>query len=1517
MENSISFFLNGKKVVIDNPAVDTLLIDYLRSPEVHLSGPKKPCGQGGCGGCTVILSHLNSETNKPEHLAINSCLRPLIAVDGMSVTTIEGTGAARRPNPEFLSHTPVASRAAMPAEMPVPESVTEAYEESQAKRKEVFMAIDKAEKRTANQKILLKSEGLEHPTQITQLGVNPVAHRLAINNGTQCGYCTVGFVMNMSEFIANNPKATKKEIENIFDGNICRCTGYRSILTGMKTFASDWTKKDEEERMKCIGDDEVESQLPASAIVIPFPDEAREPLEPSEGENGDRHWLRPGSLQALLDDLKKYKDDDPYIIHGNTSYGIYKEDFLNAKVVIDIRLVPELNFKPVVREEYIRVSSGTTYSEFITIVSNALSKFSKNIPRGRDPETTSWGSALFMAHRTAGRIVRNAASLGGNSMLVLKHIAAGTGAPFPSDLFTALAANGTTIEWMDPHGESSAIITRNTVEELCKLVVDDNDLAKRIIIAGYEIPFGTKQDVLLAQKVALREVNAHSIVNSASSITTNSSHNILKAQIIFGGIAPYPWAAVNTEKLLIGQKLSLANIPGWVRALSKEVKDALRKWASRMAGLPDEGFTDEYRIDLATAFFYKSIIKAMIENGMTVPKDIQSSATITFGRWPLSNGLQFYKSQSFKAPVSQPYIKFTAMEQAQGQLHYTHEYAVPLNTVFGSLVQSKKALASFFFTISGKKTKVSTGELREHLSKKFPAFVDIVTSEAFKNGATNLQGMGSDQPIFTPAEVRYVGQSIALVGAKSEQDANNISDYVSDQCIGYAPANLGNKKWDKPIIGLDAALDIGSIFPDWPKSASFNSHIWRITRPGSQLGWMTDKKPLDKKIVNRAAIVDGNKCRIVESTQLTGGQAHFYMETQAAVVKPADGGRFIVYSSTQSPATVHGSVAPALGIQYNAVDVRVPPVGGGFGGKTEPSRFVTAAAAVAAKAMKRPVRLVLTREQDTAMIGKRHGYYSQYQVAIDTGDTAEINKGIIHGLSNKMWGDGGAFYDCSFIVSNCIITRGDNAYRINNFQAQIDVCRTNTAPSTAFRAFGDVQGKVMLENAIDDAAFTIGMRAEEVREKNLYDRGDVTPFGQPLSYCYMKEVWKYVKQVSAYDKKLAEVRAFNEKNKWRKRGISIVPVKYGSGYNLVMLEQAGAIVSIYQGDGSIIIHQGGVEMGQGLLTVAKQVASYFLNVPMSLIEVESPKTSIITNPTSTGASTGTTYSAEAIKRVCQILYSRLTDFGYDMLKQNGNDWCMKQGIDFWNHGEKGWSAAAGKKLIWQNLVAMAYQQRINLTASLQVPMTGGETPVPNLSYKPANEQPIIPDIPFDEKGQPGEFDSFSGFTYSAACTVAEVDILTGETKILSSDLVYDIGWSMNPAIDVGQVEGAFVQGLGYVLSEKLVFEPEGPDKGRLNTLNTWTYKPPAITTIPLEFNVHLFPRELAPSVPESPSDVLSSKEVGEPPLVLAVTAFFAIKDAVRASRLERKLPGLFRLDSPATVQEVRRACDVSDKDLMS
>lgn len=1498
-----------------------------------LSGPKKPCGQGGCGGCTVILSHWDEQKKQPEHRAINSCLRPVCALGGLVVTTVEGTGATRKPDAEFLLHRPSSTRGGAPLEGLFSPVLAEAEQAAENKREAVIAAVA-AKRKKDNAPALLKivKDVSDNPSEHTHDGMNPVAHRLALNNGSQCGYCSVGFVMNMSEFITNNPKATKKEIEEAFDGNLCRCTGYRAILTGMKTFASDWSKIDEKNRMPCIEDRGCEAQLPGT-VEIPFPKAAE---GPATGVSASR-WRAPSSLQELAALLESHRDNPVRLVHGNTSYGVYKEEYTENTLFVDIRFIPELNGANRLKDNHLHVSAGTSYNDFIALLGRVIKEKKLDTKKDSTLGISIPGALDFMARRTAGRIVRNAASLAGNTMLVLKHIPKGSGEPFPSDLFTVLFAVDAEIRFFLLEENGGFQEQTMTAAALVDAAVKDPTLADRIVISSYTIPLGDAgQQTVLAQKVALREVNAHSIVNATTVFNFGKDLTIQSATLVFGGIAAHPWRAMLTEKAMNGQKLTLAAVPAISKILAKEVAVELDKVKDRMKEVPDEGFTAEYRIQLAVSFLYKSIVNALLAKGAAVPKDLVSSGEVQWGNWPVSDGTQTWEREpkDYKAPVALPIIKVTAMYQTSGQLHYTQELAVPPLTLNGAFVQSRAALMNYRFVIPGKKQGISAEDLRKFLNARFETFTDLITYENIKNGGVNMQGMGLDQPLFAIDLVSYVGQSIAMVLAENEQEAIRIAAYVSENCVAYdKPGKPWTGKWSEPIIDLLDAIRKGSIFPDAPVAVPYVAHIWRIIRPGSQFDWAEKNMPShpgtlrrDLAIVTRKAVVGTAPCTVVESSQLCGGQAHFYMETQACIAIPSDEGRILVQPSVQSPGGMHDTVAMALGLQHHQVEVKVPPVGGGFGGKTEQTRFVAGPTAVAAKATKRPVRLAVPRDEDTSMIGKRHAYYGEYQIAIDAGSVRKEDRGLLHGFQLNMWGDGGAFYDCSFVVSNCIQLRTDNAYRIANFESQIDVCRTNTAPNTAMRAFGDVQGKNIVENAIDDAAVSIGMRAEDVREKNLYDRGDVTPFGQALSYCYMKQVWAYAKEVSKFETKYKEVEQFNKNNKWRKRGIAMIPVKYGSGYNLLLLEQSAAIVVVNPKDGTIVIHQGGVEIGQGLVTQAQQVAAYVMGIPMEMIYIDNVNTGITPNPTSTGASAGTPYSCEAVKQTCQQLRERLMEFGFRMLKDIGDDACKKSGIDFWNYGAgagKGWATVVSdqygnKAMIWQNLVNMASVKRVNLLASFTAKIKGGEVQVPAMTFKPEAEQPNIPGIDRIKNAQlGGGVDSFVGFTYSTACSVAEVDVLTGEVKIISSDIIFDMGWSMNPAIDIGQVEGAFVQGVGYLLTEKLVFEPEGENKGRLNTVNTWRYKIPAVTTIPLEMNTYLFPRgdKSVASIPDDPNQIFSAKEVGEPPLVLANSVFFAIKAAIRASRVERNLPALFRFDAPATVQEVRRACEVKEEDL--
>ena len=1516
----LEFYLNGHRIELADPPPDLLLLDFLRSPEVALTGAKKGCGEGGCGACTVILSSLDRETGTIQHRAINSCLRPVCALQGMVVTTIEGTGAVVPPAGQTLTLVPSSSRSGVMLTRLPPGNVQRRLNvltlltanqqdklvdnpEKSLLRRQTPAQLRPAALLDARPEARLAGLGAsaapEEEGAPAATGTNPVSYRLAVNNGSQCGYCSAGFVMTMSALLLGNSRPTKKQIEDTFDGNLCRCTGYRPILTAMETFAVDWSPEDEARRMKCKIDPAFGTRR-VGTLRISYPAAARRPAAPLAVDGPHRRWRAVTSIDALRELIARHPDERIRLVHGNTSYGVYPDEFRAATLLVDIRRIPDLA-RIEIGDQQLIVGAGITYGRFIELLADLNAG-------GAKAATTRLGALELMARRTAGTLVRNAGTLGGNSAMVLEHIHEGEA--FPSDLFTALGVVEAALDTIDLGSGASRTWT---VDELAAAVAGRQVDPRRLLLVSYRIPRGTENEVVLAQKVALREVNAHSIVNATTRLGFGEGTEVAAAALVFGGIAPFPFRAVATESMLAGAPLRLDRFPALARQLAAEAAAELARWPHRG---PDEGITDDYRISLTLSFLYRAIVNALLARAPAeVPPELRSAGTITWGRWPVSTGAQSYSTQGFKSPTQEPYIGLMTLYQTSGEVHYTHEIQVPPLALNGALVQGRQAPRRFWLRLPDAAGEPATREaLCAHLRERFADFVDLLTASAIPQGGVNLQGIGGDQPLFATDQLLYAGQVVAMVLATSEQQAQRIADFVGTACLGYGPIEWP-APFDESILDLEHAIEIGSVFPDCPTTASWYAHVWRLTRPGSVLDWVdVERGDLDRRIVVREAGVDGRPCTVVATSQRAGGQLHFYMETQACVATPQDANVILVNPSSQSPLEMHQTSASALGVAQNRIRVQIKQVGGGYGGKTEQARFVTGPAVVAANATNRPVRLVMERARDSAMIGGRHPYFGQCQIALDRGEGRPADRGLIRGLDVKMWGDGGAFYDCSFIVSNNVLMRADNAYAVPNSRMQIDVCRTNKAPTTAFRSFGDIQSKLITENAIDDAAFALGMRAEEVRSKNLYRRGDATPFGQALSYCYMREVWDHLEKVCRLADRQAEVDRFNAENRWRKRGLAMIPVKYGSGYNLVMLEQASAIVSVFSADGTVIINQAGVDMGQGSLTQVVQVAAYILNLPMAMIRIELPNTAIIPNPTSTGASTGTAYNAEATKGACRMLRQRLLDFGYQMLQQKGDVWCRDMGIDFWNYGDHGWAqpVIVGKnppKLIWQYLINLAYQQRLNLVAQFLAPMRGGETPSAAIEFKPVAEQPEIPGARIDPavKAVSAEVDTFSGFTYSAACSEVEVDILTGETKILACDLMYDMGWSINPALDIGQVEGAFIQGVGYVLSEWLVFEPDGDERGRLNTDNTWRYKPPAVPTIPLRFDTHLFPRELA-DVPENPNEVMSAKEVGEPPLVLAVTVFLAVKQAIRASRVERGLDGLFTLDAPATVQAVQRAC---------
>jgi len=1405
-ENELRFHVNGQPVVISNPDPTILLVDWLRSPDIGLTGTKKGCDQGGCGACTVMLSRWDDASKTVERMSINSCLRPICALDGMEVTTTEGTGSTR-----------------------------------------------------------------------TKL--SPVQYRIAKENGTQCGYCTPGFVMNMYSFLAARgaKPATQAEIENIFDGNICRCTGYRAILYGMRHFASDFTPKDEEGCLKTVIDPSEEVDF--DTVVAPvFPAGLDVPPRALHFSRGAFHWYRPLTIADVHEILREHPDSrDVKLVRGNTSIGVYNTFVENPHVLIDISCVAELQ-GIASGDDALAMGAAATYSEL-------LDELDALVPNAPPEQRAGLEAMRYMARHTAGTIVRNAASLGGNTMLVVRHVTAGE--PFPSDLFTALASLGADVHLSLGEGNMRVM----PILDFARDYQTDAGLREGAVLWQYVVPHTRKDEYARVYKTALREENAHSIVNAGMRVRFSGDGTVEETSIVLGGIGPVAFHAERAEKALTGSKWEPSVLAEVLSALDDDIRQNIADNRARMSGLIDEGFSNDYKLHLAEGYLYQFWVHVLEQTGGEVPPEIASAGARA--QRPVSSGKQTYEMDTSEYPVNLPMIKLGAFLQASGEARYTHDLPLPRLGFMSAVVTSMQALATFTYRVPDGEgyRAVTIDELVTFLQGMYPGFTDLVTARDVPVQTANLNTSGAvADPIFADGKVTYYGQAIGLVLAGDQPLAIRIAQFVATECVDYVSAG-------DPILSIDEAFEKGSVFPD---AGSFPSHIWKITRPASDVTSWPAKSSAD---------VSGIPCRVVSGQQSSGAQIHYYMETHACLAVPGERNTMTLHPSSQSPDSIHSGAARVLGLPAANIDVRIDRVGGGYGGKTTRSPYVSNMAAVAAWKHDRPVRVSVRRENDTAMIGHRHPVVGDYSIAIGTGADNPDHRGKLMGLTTDFRIDGGATYDCSFIVSDCLQLRCDTAYLVPNYATSSDVAQTNKASNGAFRTMGLIQAMLVQEDAVEQAAHSIGMLAEDVREKNLYQIGNATPFGEVLDYCILSSVWQRILKSADFENRRVAVDAFNAANRWTKRGISLIPIKYASGYNEVFLEQGGSLVEVYDQDGSILVRHGGVEIGQGLMTKVAQIAALALNVPLALIQMAGTDTQVVPNPVSTGASTGTAFNGGAVRKSCRELRARLEQFALGLLDANGPEWCRKNKINFWDYDE-GWrfeyEATPGNPksmtTIWHNIVKQAGQNRVNLSAQCRYQSEGGTGVDTSLTFHAPENAYVV--------------NQFDDYTFSAACTEVEIDVLTGFTTVVRSDILYDVGDSINPAIDIGQVEGAFVQGLGYVLSEEVIFQPDGPNKGALNTDNTWRYKLPATTSIPIEMNVDLFPRSDDDGVPENPNDLLSSKEVGEPPLVLAITAFFAIKHAILSARKDRGHDEWFPLEAPATVQRIREACLVERQDLV-
>jgi xanthine dehydrogenase large subunit len=694
-----------------------------------------------------------------------------------------------------------------------------------------------------------------------------------------------------------------------------------------------------------------------------------------------------------------------------------------------------------------------------------------------------------------------------------------------------------------------------------------------------------------------------------------------------------------------------------------------------------------------------------------------------------------------------------------------------------------------------------------------------------------------DEPLLATGTVHYLGQPLFLVVATSHLAARKA-------------ARLGQVDYteETPILTMDQALAADSRFEDGPR-------IWTKGDVDSALGAAAHR---------------------LQGQIEMGGQEHFYLEGQAALALPQEGGDMVVHSSTQHPTEIQHKVAEALGVPMHAVRCEVRRMGGGFGGKESQGNALAVGCAVAARLTGQPCKMRYDRDDDMMITGKRHDFRISYDVGFD-------GEGRIAGIDFTQITRCGWALDLSIPVADRAMLHADNAYHLPATRITSHRLKTNTQSATAFRGFGGPQGVVGIERVMDHIAATLGIDPVLVRQRNFYAAMDArapegvleqkkagsgvpyrgphspkpivqtTPYHMPVTDFILHEMTERLLETSNYEVRRDAIARWNAEQPILKKGIAFSPVKFGISFTLTHLNQAGALVHVYQ-DGSVHMNHGGTEMGQGLFQKVGQVAAQRFGIDVSQVKITATDTGKVPNTSATAASSGTDLNGMAVANACDTIRDRI---GACLADLHGTD-----DVRF----ADGHVHISDVQMTFAEAAQTAYTNRVSLSA------TG--------FYK-------TPDLSWDRIKGAGT--PFFYFAQGAAITEVVIDTLTGENRILRSDVLHDAGTSLNPALDIGQVEGAYVQGAGWLTTEELVWD----DKGRLRTHAPATYKIPACSDRPDVFNVALW------DAPNPAQTIYRSKAVGEPPFMLGISAFLALSDAVAACG--HTYPDL---QAPATAEEV-------------
>jgi len=1221
---------------------------------------------------------------------------------------------------------------------------------------------------------------------------HPISQRLAKFNGSQCGFCTPGMVMQLYSTLSavdGGRSCSEQELEHCINGNICRCTGYRPIVECAKSFAADTT---------------VKSQMDPSVAVGPYDAAAKDPklTFPAEPALAGSRWLRPSSDAELLAAVA----EGAVPIAGGTAAGVYPElslasGSMEGRVLVDVMAAPGLAGVKL-KGSRLRIGATVTWTGFVEALGEVMG------------QATVENSAVLKALQErcgtiAGGQVRNRGTIGGN-------VAITRNKGFISDWMTPLGALGASVEVCSPG------VGGVETHELLAFLQEEKPFAG--LVLAVVLPLPSADVVLRSFRVASRGRNAHALVNAAFAAAV-SDGVVGDAKVVVGGVDAKPQRLSALEGALNGLKRDqlAAGMAPLLNDLCKHVRADLSPFPC--------GYGREQTEQVLQGFLVKFLVAAF---GDAVPKTWASAQACLHDAERHTSATQTFPTPAeIGGPLHKPMTKTTAQEQTAGAAKFTDDVPQPEGTLIAAYVLCPEANVVV--------TDVHEGLARSMLGD---AFHSLVFAEDLRCHSCDIgKTIGLAVPPKYKSDYDPTFQFLLAAGMPSQFAGQPVAVLLArgkelrrvERCAELISGAMKFEREGEVILGgMEQGYDVIEPLKHYKGTVPAAEVIAKAKEAGGK-GYLTGK--FTKK-----------------------SQLHFYMEPQSALVIPDEGG-VTAYVASQCADLVQRTISHATGLKQSKVAVKYRRVGGGFGGKAQAPNSLAAVAAQLALKTKLPVRFVLPRDTDSTLVGGRQEVDATWEVAVDP------TTGKIQALAYELWVAHGCGEDMQKLTAHLLPSAMDEVYDIPSMHVTTHLIKQHLPNRTAVRAPGHFEASLLTEAVFDGVSAQLGIPSHRVRETNFYRgrnnrsglSGGMFPPGILENYSNLA-LWSRLKERSGYEERWEAVRAFNKTNTWKKRGLAMTPARY----SMACMPGNSARVDIFR-DGSVQVAVSGSEIGQGLHTKVGQIVSTAFErelgagPPMSCIRFLDTSTEQNPNGGMTGGSTtseGAMFAAEeAVRQLAPKLKAAAKKARAYTAEQR---------------------SAEG---MWFDVLDAAFSTKF--MGVLSVP--------PDLSAVGMHYTRVT---------------DFMYETYGVAASEVELDVLTGESKIRSSHIMFDSGMSYNPMVDVGQMEGAFIMGVGQCTTEGMDYDPA---TGKCLTANTWTYKPPLACDVPEKFDVELCDlreerldhriRAVVKEVvcgllgclgmPWKPTNTAkvyrSAKAIGEPPVLLAASVQSALHDAMVAA----------------------------------